>query len=179
MPTQDPAYSPEESEEENDDRASRTSGSTYYVLPTPGQKVKLIVGALLSIRHVIPTLCSTITTCFQPPISFHVSPTFSLTQCFSRTQVPNAASLYTATSTTKSAHSPQSAHPGYKKPFFQRIFHMPKLAGSMSSSDSRGHGGAGKNGCPPSPLKRKHIFGARRLGLTYPGGHRRAREREL
>lgn len=95
------ASSPAESFD-GSDRGSRTSGSTYYVLPTPGQKVKLIV--------------------------------------------PNSASIYTATSTTKSAHSPQSAHSGPKKPFFQRIFHLPRLPGSGSSTDSRGHAGPGRSG---------------------------------
>jgi len=96
-----------------DDHGSRTSGSTYYVLPTPGQKVKLIV--------------------------------------------PNSASVYTATSTTKSAHSPQSAHSGPKKPFFQRMFHIPKLSGSSSSSDGRGFGGSGKR------LHRRHTIGGAHL----------------
>ncbi|KAI0942053.1 hypothetical protein AcV7_002588 [Taiwanofungus camphoratus] len=94
--------------ESGSEPGSRTSGSTYYVLPTPGQKVKLIV--------------------------------------------PNSASIYTATSTTKSAHSPQSAHSaGSRKPFFQRIFSIPKLAGSASSSE--GVSGLGKR------LQRRHTIG--------------------
>ncbi|KAH9933015.1 uncharacterized protein B0H18DRAFT_985150 [Fomitopsis serialis] len=74
--------------------------------------------------------------------------------------VPGSGSIYTATSTTKSGHSPQSAHSGPKKAFFQRIFSIPKLSGSSSSSDglgkriSRRHtiGGAhmrGRMGLPP------------------------------
>ncbi|PCH35144.1 hypothetical protein WOLCODRAFT_139755 [Wolfiporia cocos MD-104 SS10] len=87
------------------DRDSRASGSTYYVLPTAGQKVKLVV--------------------------------------------PNSGSIYTATSTTKSAHSPRSprsAHSGSKKPFFQRIFSIPKFPGSAASANSRGSQGKALHG---------------------------------
>ncbi|KAH9836276.1 uncharacterized protein C8Q71DRAFT_797073 [Rhodofomes roseus] len=110
------AQTPSDSFDDEDDRRTQASGSTYYVLPTPGQKVRLIV--------------------------------------------PDSRSIYTATSTTKSGHSPQSAHSGPKKAFFQRIFSIPKLSGSSSSSDgpgkriSRRHtiGGAhmqGRMGLPP------------------------------
>ncbi|KAI0685741.1 hypothetical protein BC835DRAFT_1248657, partial [Cytidiella melzeri] len=72
------------------DTGSRTSGSTYYILPTPGQKVQIIQ--------------------------------------------PGAPSLHTATtSTTKtSQHSPNSVH---HKSFFQKMFSIPRFAGSV---DSRG-----------------------------------------
>ncbi|EMD32284.1 hypothetical protein CERSUDRAFT_77584 [Gelatoporia subvermispora B] len=90
---------------------SQTSGSTYYVLPSPGQKVQIIV--------------------------------------------PNSSSLYTASSTTKSAHSPLSQ----RKPFFQRIFSIPKGAGS---ADSRGSGGQGKR------LARRHTLGGAHLRAGRP-----------
>ncbi|KAL6302712.1 hypothetical protein BKA93DRAFT_791791 [Sparassis latifolia] len=103
------------------DGDSRASGSTYYILPTPGQKVKLIV--------------------------------------------PNSASIYTATSTTKSAHSPQSKYSGSgnggpRKPFFQRIFNIPKLAGSVDSSGSS----QGKR------LQRRHTIGGAHLQPRLPVG---------
>lgn len=69
---------------------SDTSGSTYYVLPTPGQKVQII-----------------------PP--------------------SGAPSVRTATTATKVSHSPHSPHDA-KKPFFQRMFHIPKLASSSTGS---------------------------------------------
>ncbi|KAH9939480.1 hypothetical protein B0H21DRAFT_878535 [Amylocystis lapponica] len=110
-----PSRSPSPSMDgDESDRGSRTSGSTYYVLPSPGQKVKLIV--------------------------------------------PNSSSIYTATSTTKSAHSPQSAHSGAegpRKPFFQRIFSIPKLTGP-GSIGSGSSGGASKR-------LRRHTIGGPRL----------------
>ncbi|KAI0718129.1 hypothetical protein C8Q72DRAFT_865617 [Fomitopsis betulina] len=113
LPPPPRGQTPSDAFEDEDERGTQASGSTYYVLPTPGQKVKLIV--------------------------------------------PNAHSIYTATSTTKSGHSPQSAHPGPKKAFFQRIFSIPKLSGSSSSSD-----GSGKR------VHRRHTIGTHmqgRMGL--------------
>ncbi|CAL1698860.1 unnamed protein product [Somion occarium] len=104
--------SPSDSDSE---AGSISSNGTYYILPTPGQKVQIIV--------------------------------------------PNSSSVYTATSTTKSAHSPNSAHSGgYKKPFFQRIFHMPKF--SAPSVDSRGSGGSRGSG---RRLQRRHTIGGARI----------------
>ncbi|KZT01030.1 uncharacterized protein LAESUDRAFT_731611 [Laetiporus sulphureus 93-53] len=114
-PSRDSSPSDDESE-----RGSRTSGSTYYVLPTPGQKVKIVV--------------------------------------------PHAASIYTATSTTKSAHSPQSAHSGSKRPFFQRIFSIPKLPGSLVSTESRG--GMGKR------MSRRHTVSEAHLQASMGVPHR-------
>ncbi|PSS37464.1 hypothetical protein PHLCEN_2v671 [Hermanssonia centrifuga] len=97
------------------DAGSRTSGSTYYILPTPGQKVQII--------H------------------------------------PGAPSMYTATSATRANHSPHSPHSpqsaGSKKPFFQRIFSIPKFA---SSIDSRG-----SSGSTGRKLHRRHTLGGPHL----------------
>ncbi|GJE85426.1 hypothetical protein PsYK624_015050 [Phanerochaete sordida] len=93
---------------------SDTSGSTYYILPTPGQKVQII-----------------------PP--------------------SGAPSLRTATSATKaSQHSAHSSPHDTKKPFFQRIFHIPKLPSSSTASSSS----AGRK------LRRRHTLqvGAHALG---------------
>ncbi|EPT02160.1 hypothetical protein FOMPIDRAFT_1048172 [Fomitopsis schrenkii] len=114
LPPPPRGQTPSDAFEDDDERATQASGSTYYVLPTPGQKVRLIV--------------------------------------------PNANSIYTATSTTKSGHSPQSAHSGPKKAFFQRIFSIPKLSGSSSSSD-----GSGKR------IHRRHTIGTHMQGrMGFP-----------
>jgi len=65
---------------------------------------------------------------------------------------PNPKSLWTATSTTKSAHSPNSPS-DYKKPFFQRIFHIPRFnTPSVESTRSTGSRGGGKR------LQRRHTL---------------------
>ena len=93
---------------------SDTSGSTYYILPTPGQKVQIIVstGSQISDGSIVDHVLGS-----QPP--------------------SGAPSLRTATSATKasqySQHSPHSPHDA-KKPFFQRIFQIPKLASSSTGS---------------------------------------------
>ncbi|KAI0071055.1 hypothetical protein K474DRAFT_692907 [Panus rudis PR-1116 ss-1] len=92
---------------EDSDAESCSSGGTYYILPTPGQKVHIIVS-------------------------------------------PPNPSLRTATSTTKSAHSPHEP----KKPFFQRIFHIPRLTPSVSSVGSKGSG---------RRLQRRHTIGGAQL----------------
>ncbi|KAI0084773.1 hypothetical protein BDY19DRAFT_897814 [Irpex rosettiformis] len=94
------------------DAGSRTSGSTYYILPTPGQKVQIIP--------------------------------------------PGAPSLHTATTSTKgSHHSPISPHaphpPPHHKNIFQKIFSIPRFAGSIDSRAS--------SGSSSRRLHRRHTLG--------------------
>ncbi|KAH8103128.1 hypothetical protein BXZ70DRAFT_905761 [Cristinia sonorae] len=96
------------------DAGSDSSAGTYYILPTPGQKVQIIV--------------------------------------------PNGRSAYTATTTTAhSPHSPQSYH-SPRKPFFQRIFSIPKF--STPSVDSRGSASSRGSG---RKLQRRHTIGGAHL----------------
>ncbi|TCD71976.1 hypothetical protein EIP91_000108 [Steccherinum ochraceum] len=95
------------------DAGSVSSAGTYYILPTPGQKVQIIV--------------------------------------------PNGRSTYTATTTTAhSPHSPQS-YTSSRKPFFQRIFAIPRF--STPSVDSRGS--ASSRGS--RKLQRRHTIGGAHL----------------
>lgn len=140
---------------------SQTSGSTYYVLPSPGQKVQIIVSRFFrfhttispSAGHAFVTI--TLYGGYWQTHDFCALGNYLLCALahelpFHLRQVPNSASLYTATSATKSAHSPQSP----RKPFFQRIFHIPKIAGS---ADSRGSSGQGKR------LQRRNTLGGAHL----------------
>jgi hypothetical protein len=94
------------------DRESDDSGSTYYVLPTAGQKV-----------HIIVSLC----------VFFFYLPRKLL--IIDRDVYPKApeSSIYTATSTTKSPSSPNS-----KKPFFHRLFEKFTSADSSKASSASG-----------------------------------------
>lgn len=89
---------------EESDAESVRSGSTYYVLPTPGQKV-----------HVI--------------VRFFFSPSFDFLTEHPACQAPSPdQSVFTATSTTK------SPGPSPRKPFFQRLFSFAKIGSSNGGS---------------------------------------------
>lgn len=61
------AQTPSDIFDSDDERGTRASGSTYYVLPTPGQKVKLIVRYLFILPTPYADVVDRSTTILFPP----------------------------------------------------------------------------------------------------------------
>lgn len=142
------------------DTSTDSSGSTYYVLPSPGQKVQIIVSFLSPqisqrgrrVHCVLRDRCSTPDR--RPPhalcradrhgdcMDADRSCLFTFRSCHTDTytQVPNAATVYTSTAkSSRSPRSPVSPTDSPKRPFLARIFSR-----GSGSVDSRGSSGQGK-----------------------------------
>ena len=118
------------------DAGSKTSGSTYYILPTPGQKVQIIVSPCPSFHQLAPSVREEPTEVDEKlPRSLLIT---ILTQLPLSPQDAGAPSIHTATTSTKASHhSPISPHgPPHHKNIFQKIFSIPKFAGSVDSRAS-------------------------------------------
>ncbi|KAI0266263.1 hypothetical protein BC834DRAFT_149593 [Gloeopeniophorella convolvens] len=90
-------------DEDEDDGASVSSGSTYYVLPSPGQKIKVVPPASLAGLYAAPT-------------SGSASRSTPVLQSRPTHRIPNNPYLPTP-SASQVSQTPQ------KRPLLQRIFH--------------------------------------------------------
>jgi hypothetical protein len=111
--------------DDHDDGASFSSGSTYYVLPSPGQKIKVVVSVLLNCLALVmrrPDLSN----CY---FSFPTQPPPSMKGLYAE---PTSASK--STPALRSHRSPNGPYPPpppvppqpsrpQKRPLLQRIFH--------------------------------------------------------